>query len=244
MVWARTMGSPSFRGSRRGGGEGEVRVRRAAPPAWSSPPTTLCSLPRPTQLFLGGSIVKGGPVQVLEDQELAAQPEPLVVKVRGSACLWVPSGPRRRSVGEGRLRLSTPWSPGVALGTEPWFSQGETGGWRPPDDPAEPRREASLRHHVAVQCLGQAVLPRAHQVRSKQPGIPSQPSSPRRVMWLSEDSSCTPPAPPLHTLLRPSASPGDPPSPARTQPGGGAAPLTSLFSPPGCHQGRLCDAAG
>lgn len=38
--------------------------------------------PRPTQLFLGGSIVKGGPVQVLEDQELKSQPEPLVVKVR------------------------------------------------------------------------------------------------------------------------------------------------------------------
>lgn len=36
----------------------------------------------PTQLFLGGSIVKGGPVQVLEDQELKSQPEPLVVKVR------------------------------------------------------------------------------------------------------------------------------------------------------------------
>uniref|UniRef100_A0A9L0IQP4 Methanethiol oxidase n=1 Tax=Equus asinus TaxID=9793 RepID=A0A9L0IQP4_EQUAS len=32
------------------------------------------------QIFLGGSIVKGGPVQVLEDQELKSQPEPLVVK--------------------------------------------------------------------------------------------------------------------------------------------------------------------
>ncbi|XP_055440281.1 methanethiol oxidase isoform X2 [Bubalus kerabau] len=32
------------------------------------------------QIFLGGSIVKGGPVQVLEDQELTCQPEPLVVK--------------------------------------------------------------------------------------------------------------------------------------------------------------------
>nr|KAF6291634.1 selenium binding protein 1 [Myotis myotis] len=40
----------------------------------------LHSPPRPTQLFLGGSIVKGGPVQVLEDQELKSQPEPLVVK--------------------------------------------------------------------------------------------------------------------------------------------------------------------
>lgn len=32
------------------------------------------------QIFLGGSIVKGGPVQVLEDPELRCQPEPLVVK--------------------------------------------------------------------------------------------------------------------------------------------------------------------
>uniref|UniRef100_A0A8C9QH63 Methanethiol oxidase n=1 Tax=Spermophilus dauricus TaxID=99837 RepID=A0A8C9QH63_SPEDA len=32
------------------------------------------------QIFLGGSIVKGGSVQVLEDQELQCQPEPLVVK--------------------------------------------------------------------------------------------------------------------------------------------------------------------
>ncbi|XP_062961701.1 methanethiol oxidase isoform X3 [Cynocephalus volans] len=32
------------------------------------------------ELFLGGSIVKGGPVQVLEDQELKSQPEPMVVK--------------------------------------------------------------------------------------------------------------------------------------------------------------------
>lgn len=107
------------------------------PPARSSPPATvLCSLPRPTQLFLGGSIVKGGPVKVLEDQELTAQPEPLVVKVRVSAGLWVPSGPCWWSAGEGRQRLSTPWGPGVALGTDPWFSQGKTGGWRPPDDPA------------------------------------------------------------------------------------------------------------
>lgn len=75
-------------------------------------------------------------MQVLEDKELTAQPEPLVVKVRVSACLWVPSGPRWRSVGEERQRLSTPWCPGVALGTDPWFSQGETGGRRPPDDPA------------------------------------------------------------------------------------------------------------
>lgn len=45
----------------------------------------------PIQLFLGGSIVKGGPVQVLEDQELKSQPEPLVVKVRASPpTCWTP----------------------------------------------------------------------------------------------------------------------------------------------------------
>ncbi|ERE90757.1 selenium-binding protein 1 [Cricetulus griseus] len=41
------------------------------------------------QIFLGGSIVKGGPVQVLEDQELKCQPEPLVVKGKR-----VPGGPQ------------------------------------------------------------------------------------------------------------------------------------------------------
>lgn len=55
----------------------------------SSPPTIvlLYALYLPAQLFLGGSIVKGGPVQVLEDQELKSQPEPLVVKVR----IYLPS---------------------------------------------------------------------------------------------------------------------------------------------------------
>ncbi|XP_038167224.1 methanethiol oxidase [Arvicola amphibius] len=41
------------------------------------------------QIFLGGSIVKGGPVEVLEDQELKSQPEPLVVKGKR-----VPGGPQ------------------------------------------------------------------------------------------------------------------------------------------------------
>ncbi|XP_012585450.1 PREDICTED: selenium-binding protein 1 [Condylura cristata] len=40
-------------------------------------PTPTPPLP---QLFIGGSIAQGGPVQVLEDQELQCQPEPLVVK--------------------------------------------------------------------------------------------------------------------------------------------------------------------
>ncbi|XP_026639906.1 methanethiol oxidase [Microtus ochrogaster] len=41
------------------------------------------------QIFLGGSIVKGGPVEVLEDQELKCQPEPLVVKGKR-----IPGGPQ------------------------------------------------------------------------------------------------------------------------------------------------------
>ena len=41
------------------------------------------------QIFLGGSIVRGGSVQVLEDQELTCQPEPLVVKGKR-----IPGGPQ------------------------------------------------------------------------------------------------------------------------------------------------------
>jgi len=33
------------------------------------------------QVFLGGSILKDGPVKVLEDKELDSQPTPLIVKV-------------------------------------------------------------------------------------------------------------------------------------------------------------------
>lgn len=79
---------------------------QAALPALASPPTLvlLHSLPFATQLFLGGSIVKDGPVQVLDDQELSSQPEPLVVKVRISPRSWVPSGPGwRRVEGEGSV---------------------------------------------------------------------------------------------------------------------------------------------
>lgn len=56
-------------------------------------------------------------MQVLEDQELKSQPEPLVVKVRISApASWAPSDPSWRSMGEGAgQRLSTPlgfpWCP-------------------------------------------------------------------------------------------------------------------------------------
>lgn len=37
--------------------------------------------PRPLQVFVGGSILRGGPVTVCRDEELKCQPEPLVVKV-------------------------------------------------------------------------------------------------------------------------------------------------------------------
>ncbi|XP_027717373.1 methanethiol oxidase [Vombatus ursinus] len=41
------------------------------------------------QIFIGGSIVRGGPVKVLEDKELKCQPEPLVVKGKK-----IPGGPQ------------------------------------------------------------------------------------------------------------------------------------------------------
>lgn len=90
------------------GTEGRVRVLANSGchscPGLPSHPVLLHSLPFPTQLFLGGSIVKDGPVQVLEDQELNSQPEPLVVKVRISPRSWVPSGPGwRRVEGEGSV---------------------------------------------------------------------------------------------------------------------------------------------
>lgn len=114
----------------------------------SSCTVILHSPPRPTQLFLGGSIVKGGPVQVLEDQELKSQPEPLVVKVRCSPCPRAQGTLRSMPEGYGKREGVTSqqalgvWvvpmisPPPRALGTDPWFSQGETGGWRPSDDPA------------------------------------------------------------------------------------------------------------
>ena len=138
----------------------------------SSPPTTvlLSALYLPIQIFLGGSSVKGGPVQVLEDQELKCQPEPLVVKVRLSPPqIKGPSDPCWRSMGERagpQLNISQGLSgatdshdPYVTLGSDPWFSQGEASGWRPSDDPAQLGWDPSLCHHIAVQCLGQAVLP-------------------------------------------------------------------------------------
>ena len=138
----------------------------------SSPPTTvlLSALHLPIQIFLGGSIVKGGPVQVLEDQELTCQPEPLVVKVRLSPLqIKGPSDPCWRGMGE-RAGPQLNISPGlsgatdshdlyVTLGSDPCFSQGEASGWRSSDDPAQLGWDPSLCYHIAVQCLGQAVLP-------------------------------------------------------------------------------------
>lgn len=44
--------------------------------------SSTCSHTLPwLQVFLGGSIIKGGPVTVVEDKELQCQPEPFVIKV-------------------------------------------------------------------------------------------------------------------------------------------------------------------
>lgn len=108
MAQAGTVGSPGLPGN---GREGEILTEADG----SSCAVVLHSLPLPTQLFLGGSIVKGGPVQVLEDQELKCQPEPLVVKVRRSPCPRAPSGPCRRGMGEGRGSISaSSWGLGGA----------------------------------------------------------------------------------------------------------------------------------
>lgn len=64
-------------------------------------------------------------MKVLEDQELTAQPEPLVVKVRVSAGLWVPSGPCWWSAGEGRQRLSSPGVRVLPWGLTPGFPKGK-----------------------------------------------------------------------------------------------------------------------
>lgn len=37
------------------------------------------------QVFVGGSILRGGPVTVCRDEELKCQPEPLVIKVSAAA---------------------------------------------------------------------------------------------------------------------------------------------------------------
>ncbi|KAM6365383.1 methanethiol oxidase isoform 1-T1 [Pluvialis apricaria] len=47
----------------------------------------------------------------------------------------------------------------------PLLHQGEEGAGGTPDDPAQLGREETVRHHVPLQRLGQAVLPRPHQVR-------------------------------------------------------------------------------
>lgn len=88
--------------------------------------------------------MKGGPVQVLEDQELKSQPEPLVVKVRISPmpARTLRSRLEKRGVGERAASEDAlggwvvPTISSSILETDPWFSQGKTGGWRPSDDPA------------------------------------------------------------------------------------------------------------
>uniref|UniRef100_A0A8C5R2X4 Methanethiol oxidase n=2 Tax=Leptobrachium leishanense TaxID=445787 RepID=A0A8C5R2X4_9ANUR len=56
------------------------------------------------QVFVGGSILKGGPVKVLEDQELTSQPEPVTIKGR-----LVPGGPQmiQLSLDGKRMYVST-----------------------------------------------------------------------------------------------------------------------------------------
>lgn len=47
---------------------------------------TRLPLPR-VQVFVGGSILRGGPVTVCRDEELKCQPDPLVIKVSSVASL-------------------------------------------------------------------------------------------------------------------------------------------------------------
>uniref|UniRef100_A0A8B9DG77 Methanethiol oxidase n=1 Tax=Anser cygnoides TaxID=8845 RepID=A0A8B9DG77_ANSCY len=128
------------------------------------------------QVFVGGSIAKGGTVAVCGDEELQSQPDPFVIQVSSasrrpisalglqarraagaspgsrSRCFCTPSPARCRR----RRPLVTSSFPPPAAGQE------GVGG--APDDPAQPGWEAAVRHHVPLQRLGPAVLPAAHQV--------------------------------------------------------------------------------
>ncbi|XP_038167601.2 methanethiol oxidase [Arvicola amphibius] len=65
----------------------------------------------------------------------------------------------------------------------------------PSDDPAQLGWEASVRHPiVTVQRLGQAVLPRPHQVRRQCPSVTSPPGL-QKDRVASEDNLRTPPVP-------------------------------------------------
>ncbi|PKU30436.1 selenium-binding protein 1-a-like [Limosa lapponica baueri] len=55
------------------------------------------------QVFLGGSIAKGGPVTVVEDKELQCQPEPFVIRV---SCANVHGGGKRVPGGPQMIQLS------------------------------------------------------------------------------------------------------------------------------------------
>lgn len=108
--------SPGLRGAMAIGGEREASCSSCnVLPSHHCP--RFCSY-LPTQLFLGGSIVKGGPVQVLEDQELKSQPEPLVVKVR----IYLPSAhppPPPRQKPPPRSPQPSSWDPQIHAG-EVW----------------------------------------------------------------------------------------------------------------------------
>lgn len=96
-------------------------------------------------------------MQVLEDQELKCQPEPLVVKVRTSPWPHL-LAPQIHALGI--QAMCQPLSQPVChLESDLLFPQGKTSSWRPSDDPAQLRWEASVCHLIIVQCLGQAVLP-------------------------------------------------------------------------------------
>jgi len=59
---------------------GQVRQQQLTPlPGGDRPHAT--AVPPLLQVFVGGSISKGGPVVVLKDEELQSQPEPFVIQV-------------------------------------------------------------------------------------------------------------------------------------------------------------------
>ena len=92
------------------------------------------------QCFLGGSIVKGGPVKVTEDKELDVSFYDQFPQININIFLIGPASPAHHQ-GEGDPR-------------------------RPADDAAQPGREEALRHHLTIQPMGQAVLPGSLRVNA------------------------------------------------------------------------------
>ncbi|XP_074896798.1 methanethiol oxidase-like isoform X1 [Buteo buteo] len=138
------------------------------------------------QVFLGGSITKGGPVTVCRDEELQSQPDPFFIKV--SPAISPKSQPEQRWQGWGAGPCSSAplhptgwtWQPApLVLGRQRrvlvWHPlaacpllcllPGEEGAGGTPNDPAQLGREEAVCHHVPLQRLGQAVLPQPHQGR-------------------------------------------------------------------------------